>query len=96
MKVSRMTVLRPLLVGAGLLALAGCGSKATIDPKTQIGANPVLPDPQAYLLPPMDVPKAIGWTGGEKPVVPAGLHIEALATGLQHPRVITVLPNGDS
>jgi glucose/arabinose dehydrogenase len=95
MKVPRMTAFRPLIIGAGLLALAGCGSKATIDPKTQIGANPVLPEPQAYLLPPMDVPKAIGWTGSEKPVVPAGLHIEALATGLMHPRTITVLPNGD-
>ncbi len=90
-----MNAIRPLLVGASLFALVACGNKATIDPKTQIGANPVLPEPQAYLLPPMDVPRAIGWHGAEKPVVPAGLHVEAVATGLLHPRTITVLPNGD-
>jgi glucose/arabinose dehydrogenase len=90
-----MTRLSPLLAGAALLTLAGCGGTETIDPATQIGPNPVLPEPRAYLLPPMDVPRAIGWTGGEKPVVPAGLRVDALATGLLHPRTITVLPNGD-
>ena len=83
------------LIGAAILALTGCGSKATIDPRTQLGANPVLPEPQAYLVPPMDVPRAIGWAEGQMPVVPAGLHVEALATGLLHPRVVYVLPNAD-
>jgi glucose/arabinose dehydrogenase len=37
----------------------------------------------------------VGWKDGETPTVAPGLKIEALATGLQHPRSIYVLPNGD-
>ncbi len=77
------------------LATASCGDSKTIDPHTQIGANPVLPAPQAYLLPPMEVPSVVGWKPGESPRVPAGLQIEALATDLLHPRSVYVLPNGD-
>lgn len=89
-------MIRHILVASATLALAACGSgDDRVDPKSQIGANPVLPEPKAYLVPPMDVPKAIGWSASEKPVVPAGLQVDALATGLLHPRTITVLPNGD-
>ena len=35
------------------------------------------------------------WKDDEKPTVPNGLKIEALARQLQHPRSIYVLPNGD-
>jgi len=67
----------------------------SFDPETQIGANPVLPEPQQYLFPPMHLASIIGWKDGEKPTVAPGLKIEALATGLQHPRSLFVLPNGD-
>ena len=43
----------------------------------------------------MSVPKAIGWNPGETPAVSAGLTVEALATGLEHPRTVYTLPNGD-
>ncbi|QJP17309.1 sorbosone dehydrogenase family protein [Starkeya sp. ORNL1] len=65
------------------------------DPQTQIGPNPVLPEPHQYLFPPMHLAEVIGWKEGEAPTVPAGFKIEALATGLQHPRSLYVLPNGD-
>ena len=78
-----------------VLTTASCGSGKTIDPARQIGANPFLPDPQAYLLPPMEVPAAVGWKQGETPKVAAGLQIEPLATDLLHPRGVYVLPNGD-
>ena len=76
-------------------ALAACGGPKPIDPKTQIGPNPVLPEPHQYLLPPMHVAGVIGWRAGETPTVAPGLKITALATGLQHPRSLYVLPNGD-
>ena len=76
-------------------ATASCGNSSTLDPKTQIGANPVLPEPKAYLLPPMEVPSAVGWKQGETPKVPAGLQIQAIATDLLHPRFVYALPNGD-
>jgi glucose/arabinose dehydrogenase len=80
------------LVGA--LCLAGCNESAP-DPKTQIGANPDLPAQQQYLVPPMHVAAVVGWKQGEAPTVADGLQIKALASGLQHPRSLYVLPNGD-
>jgi len=76
-----------------IATLAGC-NEDSFDIKTQIGANPVLPNPQQYLLPPMKIAKTTPW-GHETPTVAAGLRVEALATGLGHPRSIHVLPNGD-
>jgi glucose/arabinose dehydrogenase len=80
------------LVVAGL-GLASCDD-AGGDPKRQIGANPVLPAVQQYLLPPIRIARPVSW-GNETPKVPDGLQIQALATGFQHPRSLYVLPNDD-
>lgn len=81
-----------LLVAAG--SIAGC-SEQSFDASTQIGPNPNLPEAQQYLFPPIHIASVIGWKNGAKPAVAQGLKIEALATGLQHPRSLYVLPNGD-
>jgi glucose/arabinose dehydrogenase len=85
------------VAGAAMLAIAltGCGGKANYDPAQQSGANPVLPKAQNFLVPPMQVPHGVGWQAGEKPTVKAGLKIEAIASGLLHPRQLLTLPNGD-
>ena len=90
----RSRVWRIALASASLLALAGCSDDA-FDPQTQIGPNPTLPAPRQYLFPPMHLASVVGWKEGEKPTVAEGLRIEALATGLEHPRSLYVLPNGD-
>jgi glucose/arabinose dehydrogenase len=77
-----------------LCVLAACDQKGG-DPMRQYGPNPYLPEPHQYLLPPMSVPQAIGWKPGEAPTVPAGLRIQAMATGLLHPRIVYTIPNGD-
>lgn len=46
-------------------------------------------------LPTLKMPSARGWSDGQKPVAAPGLKVNAFATGLQHPRWINVLPNGD-
>ena len=74
-------------------ALAGCEEGG--DPQAQIGANPTLPEPQQYLLPPMHIARGSSWAPGQAPTVAQGLQVHALATGLEHPRSIYVLPNGD-
>lgn len=89
-----LQIFRTLLVGISILTLAGCNDDS-FDPATQIGANPTLPEPQEYLLPPMHLASVVGWKEGEKPAVAPGLKIEAMATGLQHPRELYTLPNGD-
>ena len=82
-----------LLVAVAGLGLAGCNYEGG-DPRTEIGANPVLPALQQYLLPPIRIAKVAAW-GKETPTVPRGLQVHALATDLEHPRSLYVLPNGD-
>ena len=76
------------------LVLAGCDDKGG-DPKKQIGANPVLPEPHEYLVPPMRIAPTVKWGKDETPTVAPGLQVHALATGFEHPRSLYVLPNGD-
>jgi hypothetical protein len=60
------------------------------------GASPAIPQarPQGA-LPTLKMPTARGWSGGRKPSVAAGLKVQAFATGLDHPRWMEILPNGD-
>src|SRR3979409_2639575 len=60
------------------------------------GSAPVVPaaKPQGA-IPTLKMPTARGWTAGQTPVAAPGLKVNAFATGLEHPRWIHVLPNGD-
>jgi len=90
-----MTSFRNAFLLLPLLALASACSDDDFDPQTQIGADPVLPEQQQYLFPPMHIASVVGWKKGETPAVAPGLKIAAFATDLQHPRSVYVLPNGD-
>lgn len=80
----------------GLAGLAACGNAdKEIDPQRQYGPNPVLPAPRQYLFPPFNVTSIVGWKNGAMPTVAPGLRIEAIATGLKHPRNVYTLPNRD-
>lgn len=85
--------LRGVLALAGVLAASACDDSVA-DPSTQIGANPLLPEPRQYLVPPMHIAPVAPW-GDARPTVPAGLQVQPLATGFMHPRNVHVLPNGD-
>jgi glucose/arabinose dehydrogenase len=60
------------------------------------GSTPAIPaaKPQGS-IPTLKMPTARGWTRGQTPVAAPGLKVNAFATGLDHPRWIQVLPNGD-
>jgi hypothetical protein len=78
-----MSIKQALLSATALCAatiLSGCNEAAT-DPRTQLGANPELPAQTQYWLPPMHIPSVVGWKNGEKPTVPGGMKIDAIATG---------------
>ena len=77
------------------LVLGGCGERAEVDPQQQTGREPVLPAAKNFLVPPMQVPSRVGWQGDAHPTVASGLNIEKIADGLQHPRQLMTLPNGD-
>ena len=61
-----------------------------------VGATPTIPEarPQGS-IPTLKMPTAKGWAPGQKPIAAPGLKVNAYATGLDHPRWMLVLPNGD-
>ncbi len=79
------------LLSAALL-LTACGGEGD---KTQAhGPDPKLPAQQSSLLPSMKIAEPVAW-GDQKPKVPEGYSITAIATDLAIPRQTLVLPNGD-
>jgi len=90
MKLSPLSLV--LVVAA---ALAGCGESATLPLAAGTGPRPQLPPPHKTLLPTVHIAPAKGWPAGDKPVAAPGLVVTAYGTGLDHPRWLTVLPNGD-
>jgi glucose/arabinose dehydrogenase len=86
---------------ARLVALVGAGAlewrrMQGAQPQAAWGSAPVIPTakPQGA-LPTLKMPTARGWREGQKPEAAPGLKVNAFAAGLDHPRWINVLPNGD-
>lgn len=71
------------------------GGPAPLPPISGYGPNPELPTPDQRLIPVLNVSNATGWANGEKPVAAEGMEVTAFASGLDHPRWVYVLPNGD-
>jgi glucose/arabinose dehydrogenase len=60
------------------------------------GTQPAIPDPKPQgKIPTLKMPTAKGWEGDHKPNAAAGLKVNAFAKGLDHPRNMHVLSNGD-
>ncbi len=83
------------LIGAGVLVLAACGEIATLPVSAGTGAQPVLPAPRPTLIPTVNIAPATGWPSGAAPQPASGTRVVAFASGLDHPRWLYVLPNGD-
>jgi len=76
-------------------ALVACGDTALLPPEAGMGATPTLPPPKIRLIPTVNIAPARGWPEGVMPAPMPGLAVTALASGLDHPRWVVVLPNGD-
>ena len=59
------------------------------------GTKPAITEPREQVIPTINVADVDRWNAGEKPVAAAGLAVERYAEGLDHPRNLYVLPNGD-
>jgi len=88
---------RPDRLAAAVLALAlsACGGPAALDPAAGFGPNPTLPPPQLSLLPRVNIAPAVGWPEARTPTAAPGFRVQAFAAGLDHPRWLYRLPNGD-
>lgn len=90
----------PLKRGSCLLAclasaaLAGCANNAPPVGPTY-GAEPELPEPDLSIAPTVNIAPAVPWPEGAKPEAAEGFTVQAFASGLDHPRWLYRLPNGD-
>jgi glucose/arabinose dehydrogenase len=82
----------PLILTAALLA---CGTPARVPVAAESGVRPVIPPPKESIVPVINVVTAKGWRDENMPVAADGLAVRPFARGLDHPRWLYVLPNGD-
>src|SRR5215217_770985 len=91
-----------LLIAGAVLAVGGVsgyfllrGDTAKLPEMVSFGPTPKLGEPVKQLVPTVNVAPAKGWPEGAKPAAASGFTVTAFATGLDHPRWLHVLPNGD-
>jgi len=95
------TLLRILLALIVVIIIAGAGvwflsqEEATVPIEQTYGPDPVLAEPNPTLIPTINVAKAEPWPAGVLPKVAEGMAVNEFAGGLDHPRWLHVLPNGD-
>ena len=75
--------------------LFACSRGGPLPQSAGYGPEPQLPAPQPTWLPIVKIAPAKGWAEGAMPQAAPGFTVTALARGLDHPRWLYVLPNGD-
>ncbi|SCM79364.1 L-sorbosone dehydrogenase [uncultured Pleomorphomonas sp.] len=88
-------VAAPALCLLVALGLAGCGDQSLLPPGADVGPAPRIVAPVTGVIPTLNIAPAVGWPAGETPTAAPGLTVTAFAAGLDHPRNVYVLPNGD-
>ena len=83
------------VLAISVLLLAGCGEKAQLAEQSSQGPDPQIPAPRTGFIPTVNIADATGWPAKERPMPAEGFAVKAFATGLDHPRWMLVLPNGD-
>ncbi|MBW3502666.1 sorbosone dehydrogenase family protein [Pseudomonas sp. NKUCC02_KPG] len=81
-----------IVLAAGL---AACGESSTLQVSDGTGPSPKLPEPNKTLIPTVNIAPAVDWADGATPIAAQGLEVAAFAEGLDHPRWLYALPNGD-
>jgi glucose/arabinose dehydrogenase len=77
------------------LPLAACNDQSTVASGEDFGPSPKLVAPNKSIIPTVNIANATGWPNGAKPKAADGMAVNAFATGLDHPRTVYTLPNGD-
>lgn len=84
-----------LLVFGGFFYWVWRGTPAQHTLDELSGKDPVLGQPREEMIPSVSIAKPVGWAANEAPTAAPGLRVMRFAEGLDHPRVIYALPNGD-
>ncbi|SOB80634.1 Glucose/arabinose dehydrogenase, beta-propeller fold [Sphingomonas guangdongensis] len=94
---------RYILIALGLVILAAAGvyfylkqpDRARLPEAAVMGVRPTISAPRRQFFPTIGIADVVGWQNGAKPLAAAGLQVAAFAEGLDHPRWLYRLPNGD-
>ncbi|OYY67863.1 sorbosone dehydrogenase family protein [Sphingomonas sp. 28-63-12] len=83
------------ILGAGFVFWATRPDVAEVPIEALQGPRPRITAPRVQTVPTIKVASVVGWRNGATPVPAAGLKVAAFAAGLDHPRWLYQLPNGD-
>ncbi|MDO7843349.1 PQQ-dependent sugar dehydrogenase [Sphingomonas immobilis] len=83
-----------IVAGAAFYYWASRPDIAKLPADAVTGKRPKITQARYQNFPTIGIAKPVGW-GGAKPTAAAGLQVNAFASGLDHPRWIYRLPNGD-
>jgi len=86
------------VIGIGvflIVILTGCSQIVEQPMSAGIGVHPALPLPQPTFIPTVNIAHAIGWPDNASPKAANGMRVDLYASGLDHPRWLYVLPDGD-
>jgi glucose/arabinose dehydrogenase len=84
------------LFAAPAAALPGDAGRGPVaSPPDTVGPNPKIAPVEKQLITTVQIAPAKGWPAGGKPAAAQGVSVSAFASGLEHPRWVYVLPNGD-
>ena len=86
---------RLALIALLATSMAACGESAKLQVSDGTGPSPKLPAPNKTLVPTVNIAPAVGWPVGVTPKAAPGTQVKVFAEGLEHPRWLYVLPNGD-
>lgn len=89
-----LTLILLVLLGGAIFYFAQ-GDTAQLPAGADVGREPVFSTPRNETIPTVNVAEAAPWKAGEKPVAAKGLTVARFAEGLDHPRSLFRLPNGD-
>jgi glucose/arabinose dehydrogenase len=91
----RTLPLPSLLSALFVIGLSACGDTSKLPEKADEGPQPKIVDPVTSMIPTLHIAPAKGWPEGGVPKAAEGLAVNAFASGLDHPRWLFTLPNGD-
>ena len=80
---------------AAFAAWAWYGNPSDKPIEATMGKRPELVEADSEKIPSVGLAKTVGWKAGEKPDAAQGLAVSRFAEGLDHPRTMLTLPNGD-
>ena len=91
-----LTAVAAIAAAPSVHAMPGeTGVGPVASPPETVGPHPVIKPVDKHLIPTLQIAVAKGWPAGAKPAAAAGIAVTPFATGLNHPRWLYVLPNGD-